>query len=106
MEHTNPFMPPVNRQSFQIRRATETACPDVELVAGWLREGDFEPAMGFSARQVPAYASFGRKVIPCLKPASDEISTLDYGVTRSSALFSSIVVVDWLCPSNQLKITV
>ena len=90
MEHTNPFMPPVNRQSFQIRRATETACPDVELVAGWLREGDFEPAMGFSARQVPAYASFGRKVIPCLKPVSDEISTLDNRVTLSDTIICAV----------------
>ena len=45
MEHTNPGMPKVNRPTeFQIRR-TETECPDVELVAGWLREGDFASAI-------------------------------------------------------------
>ena len=105
MEHTNPVMPYVNRQSFQIR-ATETACPDVELVAGWLREVDFVPATGFQRGMFRVTRHSAGKVIPCLKPASDEISTLDHGVTRSSALFTSIVVVDWLCLSNQLKITV
>ena len=52
MEHTNPVMSRVNRPDrvFKLGAATETECPDVELVAGWVREGDFAPAPGFSAR--------------------------------------------------------
>ena len=106
MDYTNPVMPHVNRQSFQIRRRDRDSVPGRGACGRLVAEGISSQPRGFQRGMFRVTRHSAGKVIPCLKPASDEISTLDHGVTRSSELFSSIVVVDGLCRSNQLKITV
>jgi hypothetical protein len=90
MERTNPVMPHVNRQIFQIRRRDRDSVPGRGACGRLVAGRGFRASYGVFSAASSGLRVIRPKVIPCLKPPSDEISTLDHGVTLSHTIMCAV----------------